>query len=169
MSKAKLKKALQTMTAPQIAEMVLELYDARKDAREYLEFWLEPDSVKALEKARQQVEKIFFTTPDRPRRRPSLTDLNSLVKDFTTMVYDRIPVADLLIHVAETQIRWLGTRWRRLSYRSSLRKHLDQASLYLDQAFPDGPDGSPDPEGQGLRWRLERAQTDGAALYPYRW
>ncbi len=91
------------------------------------------------------------------------------MKNFTTIVYDRIPVADLLIHVAKTQIRWLDTKWRRLSYRSSLAKHLDQASLFLDQAFPDGPDGSPDPDGEGLRLRLERARTDGAALYHYGW
>ncbi|MDE7161049.1 MAG: hypothetical protein K2O24_09475 [Muribaculaceae bacterium] len=169
MSRARLKKILAEMPAEQMAEMVLELYDARKDAREYLEFWQEPDAQKALEKARKGVEKVFFTSPDRPRRRPSLTDLNKIVKDFTTMVFDRVPVADLLIHVAETQADWLDTRWRRLSYRTSLHKHIDTAALYLEQAFPDNPDGTPDPEGEGLALRLSRARDHAAALYPYRW
>ena len=38
MSKAKLKKYLQTLSKEQVIEVMLELYDARKEAKEYLEF-----------------------------------------------------------------------------------------------------------------------------------
>ena len=44
MSKAKLKKYLQTLSKEQVIEVTLELYDARKDAKKYLEFYLAPDS-----------------------------------------------------------------------------------------------------------------------------
>ena len=44
MSKAKLKKYLQTLSKEQVIEVMLELYDARKDAKKYLEFYLAPDS-----------------------------------------------------------------------------------------------------------------------------
>ena len=44
MSKAKLKKYLQTLSKEQVIEVMLELYDARKEAKEYLEFYLTPDS-----------------------------------------------------------------------------------------------------------------------------
>ena len=50
MSKAQLKKHLNTLEKPQIIEMVMELYDARKEAKEYLEFYLNPDENKELEK-----------------------------------------------------------------------------------------------------------------------
>ncbi len=43
MSKAKLKKYLQTLSKEQVIEVMLELYDARKEAKEYLEFYLTPD------------------------------------------------------------------------------------------------------------------------------
>lgn len=43
MSKAKLKKHLLSLTKEQITDIVLELYDARKEAKEYLEFYLEPN------------------------------------------------------------------------------------------------------------------------------
>ena len=43
MSKAQLKKALASMDAREIAEMVCELYDTRPEAKEYLEYWLNPN------------------------------------------------------------------------------------------------------------------------------
>ena len=49
MSKAKLKKYLQTLSKEQVIEVMLELYDARKEAKEYLEFYLTPDSNAELE------------------------------------------------------------------------------------------------------------------------
>lgn len=39
MSKAKLKKYLLSLTKEQITDIVLELYDARKEAKDYLEFY----------------------------------------------------------------------------------------------------------------------------------
>lgn len=44
MSKAKLKKHLQSLPKERVIEIMLELYDARKEAKEYLEFYLAPDS-----------------------------------------------------------------------------------------------------------------------------
>ena len=38
MSKAQLKKHMKTLEKDEIIEMVMEMYDARKEAKEYLEF-----------------------------------------------------------------------------------------------------------------------------------
>ena len=92
MSKAKLKKALAALDKDQIIETALELYDARKDAKEWFEFWLDPDARKACEKAKTAVRRIFYTG-DNPRRRPSMTNLNKIIKDFTTVCFDRDEVA----------------------------------------------------------------------------
>ena len=61
MSKAKLKKHLLSLTKEQITNIVLELYDARKEAKDYLEFYLAPDCNAELEKSRHlpNVEKSF--------------------------------------------------------------------------------------------------------------
>ncbi len=164
MSKAKLKKTLAAMPASEIAELVLELYEARKEAKEYLEFWLEPDTPKALEKARKMVEKVFYTSVDRPRKRPSLTDLNRIARDFTSQVFDREAVADLLLYIAEMQCKWLEGRWRRLSYRSSIKKNVDTAAVYIDQAYPPEDTFG---EAEGFRLRLERVRERAASLYHY--
>lgn len=163
MSKARLKKTLAEMSAEQIAELVLELYDARKEAKEYLEFWLEPDTGKALEKAKKKVQRVFYSGEDRPRKRPSLTELNRISHDFTAQVFDHQAVADLLLHVAETQCEWLEGRWRRLTYRSSIKKNVDTAALYIEQSYGS----EPDPVADGLRERLERVRTRAAGLYHF--
>ena len=43
MSKATVKKKLTSMPKEEIIGMVLEMYDARKEAKEYLEFYTNPD------------------------------------------------------------------------------------------------------------------------------
>ena len=62
-TKAKLKKHLQSLPKEQVIEVVLELYDARKEAKDYLEFYLDPDSDAELEKCKKAIEQEFFSTP----------------------------------------------------------------------------------------------------------
>ena len=49
MSKTTIKKLLQSMTKAEIIEVVLELYSARKEARENLEYYACPDENEKLE------------------------------------------------------------------------------------------------------------------------
>ena len=50
MSKATVKKLLRSMSKEDIIEMVIEMYDARKEAKEYLEYYANPDENGKLEK-----------------------------------------------------------------------------------------------------------------------
>ena len=50
MSKTSLKKLLSELDRDQLAEMIVELYEARKEAREYLEYFVSPDENAMLEK-----------------------------------------------------------------------------------------------------------------------
>ena len=49
MSKAKLKKYIQTLSKEQVDDIVLQLYSASKEAKTWLEFYLEPNSDTELE------------------------------------------------------------------------------------------------------------------------
>lgn len=59
MSKAQLKKHLNTLDKSQIIEMVMELYDARKEARDYLDYYVNPNESNELEKFKKIVLKEF--------------------------------------------------------------------------------------------------------------
>lgn len=60
MSKAQLKKHLSALTKEQIIEVILELYDARKEAKEYLEFYLNPNEDEKLEEYKRIIRDEFF-------------------------------------------------------------------------------------------------------------
>ena len=59
MSKSTIKKLLQSMTKEDIIEMVLELYSARKEAKEYLEFYASPDEKGKLEEYKSIIREEF--------------------------------------------------------------------------------------------------------------
>lgn len=52
MSKAKLRRFLSAHTKEQVIDIMLELYDAKKEAKEYLEFYLSPNYGAELEKCK---------------------------------------------------------------------------------------------------------------------
>ena len=67
MSKSTIKKLLQSMTKEDIIEMVLELYSARKEAKEYLEFYASPDEKGKLEEYKSIIREEFYP---KKRREP---------------------------------------------------------------------------------------------------
>ena len=64
MSKTTIKKLLQSMTKAEIIEVVLELYSARKEAKEYLEYYACPDENEKLEEYKSIIREEFY-----PKRR----------------------------------------------------------------------------------------------------
>lgn len=61
MSKAQLKKHLSALNKEQIIEVMLELYDARKEAKEYLEFYLNPNEDEKLEEYKRIIRLAWQT------------------------------------------------------------------------------------------------------------
>ena len=58
------------MDRDSLSEIICELYDARPEAKEYLEFWINPDADKELDKYRQKIFKQFFISGSKPRKSP---------------------------------------------------------------------------------------------------
>ena len=59
MSKSQLKRLLTGMSKEEVVDVVMELYDARKEAREYLDYFANPNEIKELEKFKKIVLKEF--------------------------------------------------------------------------------------------------------------
>lgn len=127
-----MKKALAALDKEEIITMVTELYDARKEAKEYLEYWIDPDAGKELERVEKLVDRQFFTPQGVSRRTLSLPTINKLIKDFMSICFEPERVADLLIYTTERMADWLEVRYRRVAYRTSLRKYLNEATLYVE-------------------------------------
>ena len=59
MSKSQVKKLLSGMSKEEVINVVMELYDARKEARDYLDYYANPDESNELEKFKMIVLKEF--------------------------------------------------------------------------------------------------------------
>lgn len=96
MSKSTLKKLLAQMTAEQMAEMILELYDARAEAKDYLDFYTNPDIESRLEKARVAIAREA-SRQSRGRNRARVTRLRKLIKDITSLNPGGEAVAEVMV------------------------------------------------------------------------
>ena len=110
MSKAQIKKALKDLSREELIEVILELYSARKEAREYLEFWADPDIDKVLDKTKTDIVKIFFTSPERARKKPATTALKALISDFKSFGPGPEMLCDIYLTVLEQISRWAECR-----------------------------------------------------------
>lgn len=132
MSKARLKKTLSGLSKEQIIEVLTEMYDARKEAKEYLEYWLDPDGDKELERRKVMIKRLFFTTTDRPRKLPSVTDIKKVVKDFTTICFDSDKTARLLLYVCDSYAAWMKVKRFGQTASTAALRSVETASAYIE-------------------------------------
>ena len=98
MSKAKLKKHLLALSKEKIIDVVLDLYDARTEAKAYFE----------LEKLRVRIVHEFFPVRGLPKN-PSYAKCKKIVTDFAKMQASPDCVADLMLTVTEQGNKWALT------------------------------------------------------------
>lgn len=60
MSKSEVKKYIKSLERGSLEELVMDLYSARKEAKEYLEYMIKPDDNAKLEKYRDIITNEFF-------------------------------------------------------------------------------------------------------------
>ncbi len=100
MSKAKLKKYLLSLPKEETAKILLELYDASKEAKAWLEFYLEPKSDALLEKYKKAIYSQFYGRNYAPKY-PSFSECNKLITAFKKLVPDPPAIADLMLYYVE--------------------------------------------------------------------
>ncbi len=97
MSKLQLRKEIAHFNAEQLREMLLDIYDARREAKEYLDFFLNPDVDKLTEKYTKEIDKEF----DRIKRRvisPRWTRVRKSLKDYASFKPGYDNVLAMMLH-----------------------------------------------------------------------
>ena len=77
MSKAEVKKYIKSLEHGSLEELVMDLYSARKETKEYLEYVIKPNDKGKLEEYREIITKEFFPSRGEPKMRFSVCALNS--------------------------------------------------------------------------------------------
>lgn len=84
MSKAALKKELNSFTGPELVELILNIYDSSKDAKEYLEFFLNPDILKLNDKFVNLIAKEISRTR-RGMCKARISEIRNCIKRYAAM------------------------------------------------------------------------------------
>lgn len=94
MSKLKLKKHLLALDKSHVIELIMEMYGSHKEAKEYFEFYLNPNEREQFEKYRRVIEKEFDF--DKGRRRVSVA--KKAIASFAKLKPSEPLIAELMIH-----------------------------------------------------------------------
>lgn len=111
MSKTQLKKYIAGLPAEQVGEILLQVYDASKEAKGWIDFYLNPDIEALSEKYRKQIHLKCYGRNGKARR-PKMRDCNQLIKTFGTIVQDPTPVGDLMLYFIEEVTRIASAKGR---------------------------------------------------------
>lgn len=130
MSKAKLKRFLSSLTKEQIIEIMLDLYDVRKEAKNYLEFHLASHSGVELARCKSIIEQEFFPTRGLAKN-PSLNKCKKIVSDFRKLKANPSDIADLMLFFIEQASRFsaiyggdMGEQYY-IVLENNFRKYMD--------------------------------------------
>lgn len=83
MSKAQLKKLMREMSADDLADLVLQVYDARKEAKDFLEFFVNPDIRRKRELCEAAIDKEIQRVK-RQRINIRITRLKEAIRQFAS-------------------------------------------------------------------------------------
>ncbi|MDE6551390.1 MAG: hypothetical protein K2K98_00305 [Muribaculaceae bacterium] len=134
MSKSKLKKELAGMTQEQVSDLMVQVYEASKEAKAWLDFYLNPDIEALGEKYRKQIHLKCYGRNGKARR-PKMRDCNQLIKTFSLIVQDPTPVSDLMLYFVEeiTRVASLKGRYSE-SYQRTLTGQFRKTLEYMKSA-----------------------------------
>lgn len=131
MSKSTIKKLLKSMTKDEIITMVLELYSARKEAKDYLEFYAEPDEQGKLEEYKDIIREEFYPKRNRePKMRFSVC--RKAVSDFKKLKPSVDSLAELMVSYMEWAIQATydyGDLWEQ--YYDSVEGNFSKTINYI--------------------------------------
>lgn len=132
MSKTTLRRTLAAMNAEQMASLITELYEARPEAREYLDFFVQPDIDRRLEKARANIRKEI-NRQSRGRNRGRITRIRRFIKDISSLNPGAEPTVDIMVYAVETACEVGADQWIKETTQRAVGRLLAETVRYADE------------------------------------
>lgn len=121
------------MTAKQIAELVLDLYEARPEAKEYLDFYIRPDIDAKLDKTRRLINKEI-TRVSRGRSKMRSTKLRRYIKDIASLNPGPDAVCEIMTFTIEAGCTAGSRYWVKETTQRSIVKLMQDTIAEADRA-----------------------------------
>lgn len=129
------------MSAEQISQLVLDLYAARPEAKEYLDFYVSPDINRKLDKARISIKKEMQRM-SRGRNRTRSSRVRRIIRDIASLDPGPEAVCEIMTYAIETACSVGSRLWMKESTQRALAKLLQETinvagrNGFLDVCLP---------------------------------
>ncbi|MCM1077687.1 MAG: perilipin family protein [Bacteroides sp.] len=132
MSKTTLRKAIKDFEAPELRELLFDVYVKSKEARELLDFFAEPDIKKKTEEYRTQLTKEAARYT-RHAYHPRMTKIRSILKRFRSLEPGPEAIAELMVHSILVLMEIGRTNWLSDSTYGGIEKLFGETIDHLNQ------------------------------------
>lgn len=99
MSKAEVKKYIRSLDRQGLEQLILDLYTARKEAKEFLDYAVHPNDNAKYEQYKEVITKEFF--PKRGDAKLRFSVCKKAVRDFKSLDPDPVLLCDLMLYIPE--------------------------------------------------------------------
>lgn len=97
MSKIQLKKELNNLDKNQLVQLILDLYSARKEAKSYFDFFIEPDMDKLTEKYRAAIDKEL-SRGKYNKSTARISKVRTIIRDYASFGISIEAVIELMVY-----------------------------------------------------------------------
>ncbi len=132
MSKTQLKKELARLDHDQLAQLILDLYSARKEAKDYFEFFLDPDVTKLMEKYRAAIEKEM-SRGKYGKITARMSKVRAAVKDFASYGVESESVVELMLYALGVGVVMSRTRFISTTFLNGMSRLANDILKYADK------------------------------------
>ena len=129
MSKAALKKHLISLTNGQIVETVLEMYDTLKPAKEYLEYFMNPNEQELFEKHKAVIVREFYPTGKYTEPKTRFSIAKKAIADFRAMKPSPELLGNLMLTLPEMACKFT------FDYGDMSEQYYESASTNFEKAL----------------------------------
>ncbi|MDD3322897.1 MAG: DUF6155 family protein [Paludibacter sp.] len=134
MSKSALKKHLQSLTKEQLIEIVLETYDNIKPAKEYFEYYLNPNDKEMYFKFKAIIVNEFYPKGKYAEPKTRFSVAKKAISDYRSLKPSPELLGDLMFTLAEMSCKFTydyGDMWEQ--YYNSAYTNFKNALIYLQK------------------------------------
>ncbi len=133
MSKLQLKHYLQSLTQKQVIDIVMQLYDAKKEAQEWLDYYLQPDESAKLEHYKKIIYEEFYPS-GRKMPQTRFAVCRKAISEFKKLKPRDEYLAELMVFYVETGCRLTydyGDMWEQ--YYDCMTRNFTATMKFLRQ------------------------------------
>jgi hypothetical protein len=133
MSKTQLKKELQQLDKSSIINVVLDLYTAKKEARDYLDFFVDPNIDKRIDDAKTKLAKELLRGQFGRRSKARISQLRHIIKDIESLQPGTEYVADIMVYAIELAYATLRPRHMTATLINGIGRFVSDVVIFLDR------------------------------------